>query len=188
MLRILAEDELRDPFFRQSRKQILADREIPVFRYGIIQEKFHLSVFLDTQRDTYRLSFVKDDVGTVHAFKGEIGIREVFQDVFLVSADEVFQERIVFSDSHQIVDLGVRSRHAVEEMKIDEDQAEIHDCRRIGADDQRIDHEDQAADRVDDPELDDGYHEEGYQDKKRAKIAYGFDNDFTVHLYDLRLR
>ena len=58
-----------------------------------------------------------------------------------------------------LIDSGIM-RHFPKKMDIDRHETGVHDCRRIGMNDQRVDGKYNAAHRVDDPQFENGRHKE----------------------------
>ena len=166
--------------FGEHGEQIFADGEIAVLGDRVIQDQFQILSFIFAEGDADRLSVAADEVGAVH----DVGIQrragEGGADIIPVLAEQVAEIAVVRADRSQVIDF-FRLAHLPQEIEVDGDEAEIHDRSRIGMNDQGVDGEDDAADRVDDPQFDDGCEKKRDQDQSGAKVAEHLDQCFRIH-------
>ncbi len=66
-------------------------------------------------------------------------------------------------------------------VNVDSSQADVHDRRRIGFDQQRVNREDHAADQVDDAQPHHGRHQHRYKHQGGTRVTDHFNSNIPVH-------
>ena len=148
-----------DPLGFQLLKQIGSHREIAVLRRRVVELDVQDAVIFLTQQDGDRFLLTVDEPGAIRAVQIHFQPREAFVDVNSVGLNEMHEIAVFRGHRDDLVGFG-GMHHFPQKMDIDRHKTRVHDRRRIRMDDQRVNGKNDAAHRIDDPELEDGRHEE----------------------------
>lgn len=173
--RLSCEDQSIDAPGGQSGIQIGSNGAVAVGGGGIVEQYLQGALSAaGPQQNSRRIPVMANNIGQVRCgICGEI--REIGLNVLPVVIQQVAQKALALCALHQVVALVLLGQFN-QIVDIDADQADIHQCGRIGVDNDSIGRENSAADGIDDPQFDYGRHQHGSYHQSGPKIADHLDH------------
>ena len=98
-------------------------------------------------------------------------------NIIFVMLEEIFHQRIIGSPFYKFIDFFI-SKKLYEIIDINNDQADIHQCKRKRSYSDGVGHGDHTSDCIDHPQFHNGGHQHGNHNKCRPDITNYFQNHF----------